>query len=84
MIDILTRPLELHETHRDGNARREQQLRDVFARMTSAESLALHRRLGNPAASDELANAFTRLVADRRIRLLAYLYDPKRRAALRR
>ena len=42
----------------------------------------LHRRLQSPQATDTLATAFQRIVAERRVRLLAFLGDPKRRSAL--
>jgi hypothetical protein len=64
--------------------RKEQQLGDLFARLSVADSRELHRRLTLAIADDELATMFNRLVADRRARLIAFLADARRREALLR
>jgi hypothetical protein len=43
---------------------------------------ALHVRLANPRAGDRLAERFGRLVAERRVRLLGFLGDARRRATM--
>lgn len=55
-----------------------------LAQLTVAQSRTLHQRLVRAAASDPLATAFHRTVADRKARLLAFLADARRREALGR
>lgn len=45
---------------------------------------ALHTRLANPRGGDRLAERFAGLLRERRDRLLAFLGDTKRRAAIAR
>lgn len=62
--------------------RKERTLGQLFAALTVAEARALHRRLTIPTSDDPIAARFGRLVSDRQQRLLAFLADARRRAAL--
>ena len=79
---ILLAPLEPGETAYAGFARKEAELRTALAKLTVLESRALHARLSNPKSGDELVAAFMRITADRRERLINFLADARRRAAL--
>lgn len=82
LIAILDEPLAPGETAMVGFARKEHALGAVFATLNVFESRAIHARLANPKAGDELANKFARLTAERRSRLLAFVADARRRAAI--
>ena len=82
LIAVLDAPLAPGETVQAGYARKENELGTLFARLTILESRALHARLANPRPGDELATKFARLVVERRARLLAFLSDARRRAAI--
>src|SRR4051812_20119474 len=82
MLEILLRPVAVGMAHA-AHAEKEQQLEDLFERFTLIESWTLHKRLKYPAAEDQLAVAFARLIPERRQRLLDFLGDAKRRAAIR-
>ena len=79
---ILARGQAVGDTIAEHYRRKEHELGAVFATLSIAESRALHRRLAIAATGDELAAAFLRLTADRRVRLLAFLADVRRRAAV--
>jgi hypothetical protein len=81
IIDVILAPLEEGEARVAGNDRKEREVGRLFATLSAMESWTLHRRLSNPCADDALAVAFARMIAERRKRLLAFLGDPKRRAA---
>lgn len=61
---------------------KEHALGAVFARLPPLQARALHPRLANPREGDALAEAFARLVFDRRVRLLEFLAGARRRAAI--
>lgn len=82
LIAILDAPLAPGETAMVGFTRKEHELGAVFARLNVFESRAMHARLANPKPGDELANKFARLTAERRARLLAFIADARRRAAI--
>lgn len=85
LLAVCTRPIAPQDGHRLGNEKKEHELAALFDALSSAEALALHRRLANPRADDNLATAFEQRIAiERRKRLLAYLGSAKRRAALGR
>ncbi len=63
-------------------ARKERELRDGFAQLAILAARALHKRLANPAEGDRLATQFARLTAERQHRLLQFLADARRRAAV--
>jgi hypothetical protein len=50
--------------------------------LTVPESRVLHGRLSNPRGGDRLAASFMRLTAERRARLINFIADARRRAAL--
>jgi hypothetical protein len=82
LIAILDAPLDHGMTAREGFLRKEGELRAVFAALPVAAQRALHARLSNPRAADELATKFHNLTAERRTRLLNFLADARRREAL--
>lgn len=84
LLAIIEAPLHLGETAAAGFARKEVELRRVLATLSIAESRALHMRLSNPRPGDQLAASFQRLTADRRARLINFVADARRRAALAR
>jgi hypothetical protein len=79
---VLQAPLALGTTARDGFLRKEAELRAAFAALPVATQRAMHARLSNPRADDELAARFHQLTAERRARLLNLLADARRREAL--
>ena len=80
LLDILGAPAT--GTARGAFRLKEHAVGAVFARLSPLQARALHHRLANPAEGDALAAAFGRLVAERRVRLLAFLADARRRAAI--
>jgi hypothetical protein len=61
---------------------KERALRQLFVTMSIGVSRALHARLATPRDGDEIAEIFHRFVPERRARLLAFLADAPRRAAI--
>ncbi|MBA3821666.1 MAG: hypothetical protein H0X17_22470 [Deltaproteobacteria bacterium] len=82
ILAILLQPVDDRLGHRRGHDAKEQQLRTLFDALSPLAAWTLRRRLANPRSGDPLA-CFARLVVERRGRLLAYLDDTRRRAALR-
>jgi len=82
LLALILAPLATGETAAAGYERKEHEVGTLFATLSAMESWTLHRRLSNPGPDDALAAAFNRMIAQRRARLLAFLGDPKRRAAL--
>lgn len=82
LLALLRRPVPTGHA-RDGYARKEREIGELFARLAVPDAMALHKRLTGYAPEDELVAAFARLVDDRRARLLAFLADARRRAAMR-
>jgi hypothetical protein len=82
LIRILDAPLAYGMTAREGFMRKEADLRAAFAAQPVATQRALHARLSNARAGDELATKFHQLTAERRTRLLSFLADARRREAL--
>jgi hypothetical protein len=82
LVGILDAPLAYGMTAREGFLRKEGELRAAFAALPVAAQRALHARLSNPRAGDELATKFHNLTAERRTRLLNFLADARRREAL--
>jgi hypothetical protein len=81
-IAIIEAPLKDGETAYFGFARKEEELRAAFASLSVIESLALRSRLCNPRSYDRFAVAFSRLTVDRRVRLIYFLANARRREAL--
>ena len=82
LLALLLAPARPGETAMQAFARKELELRTWFEPLTPVEALALQRRLSTPLPADPVALAFGRLVIERRHRLLAFLGDARRRAAL--
>ncbi|HEY1550979.1 MAG TPA: hypothetical protein VGG28_24290 [Kofleriaceae bacterium] len=82
MIAILDAPLREGETFVAAFARKERDLAAAFSTMPIFDQRALHARLSNPRSGDMLADKFGGLVSERRGRLLAFLGDARRRAAV--
>ncbi|HWO22573.1 MAG TPA: hypothetical protein VNO30_27630 [Kofleriaceae bacterium] len=83
LIAILEAPLLPGETVASGYRRKEAALGAALAALTVPEARALHARLLAAHPGDLLADKLTRLTAERRHRLLAFLADARRREALR-
>jgi hypothetical protein len=84
IVEALLRPIDACEGHRVGNERKEHEVRALFAALPVLEAMELHRRLRIARAGDAVVAAFARLVVERRQRLLAFLGEARRRAALAR
>jgi len=83
LIEILDAPLAAGELASSGYLRKEEAIGAVFAALTVLESRALLARLEAARTGDRLVAKFTRLTAERRHRLLAFLADARRREALK-
>jgi hypothetical protein len=79
---ILEAPVRPSETAAIGFARKETELRGVFAKLTVLDARMLQSRLSSPKPGDQLADAFQRLTGERRARLINFLADARRREAL--
>jgi hypothetical protein len=84
LLELVTAPLAPGEMAAAGYDRKEREIGKLFGTLGPVEAWTLHRRLANPLAEDPLATTFARMIPQRRLRLLAFLGDPKRRAALAR
>ena len=82
LLAILETRLPDGEPTHVGYARKERELGEAFAQLPIFDQRALHARLSNPRPNDALALRFARLTIERRIRLLAFLNDARRRAAV--
>ena len=82
ILAILTSPLRRGETVMIGFARKELALREAFATLSVQDARELHDRLSACRPGDMLAARFAGLVVERRVRLLAFLADARRREAL--
>ena len=78
---VATLVKRLEHDHRLGNDHRERELLELFAQLTPVQNLDLRRRIASQRANDEVAQAFKRLVVERRRRLVSFLEDPRRRLA---
>jgi hypothetical protein len=84
MIAIITRPIGSGEGHRLGHERKERELIALLDTLTPVEALVVRRRLAAARPDDAMAAAFSRLVVERRTRLLAFLDDTRRRRVVAR
>lgn len=83
LLAILIAPLLPGESALCGHQRKEHQLAAILANLSVGEARTLHQRLSRPAgAADLLASKFAALIHDRRCRLLAFIADTRRRAAV--
>ena len=62
-------------------AQKEKELAEAFAALPILDQRALHARLSRVREGDQLAEKFNRLTPERRMRLLNFLGDARRRAA---
>ena len=62
--------------------RKEAELAAVFSRLSVADARELHRRLTLQLDGDPIGSRFVRMIAARRVRLMAFLGDARRRAAI--
>lgn len=83
LIAILMRPVPAGQA-REQHAAKEHEIAELFGRLTVLEAWTLHKRLLCKTPDDALVVAFDRLIIERRARLIAYLGDARRRAALAR
>ena len=81
LLAILDAPIT-NEPTAVGFARKERELATAFAALPIFDQRALHARLSNPRPNDALATKFGRLTVERRTRLINFLGDARRRAAL--
>jgi hypothetical protein len=82
LLAILDAPLGLGEPAYVGFARKERELGEAFGSLPILDQRALQTRLSSARSGDVLAEKFNRLTQDRRQRLLNFLGDARRRAAL--
>lgn len=82
MLAVLASQPRLGETIEVAFRRIEHELGEQFARLPPVEARALKLRLEQPRDDDALAARFNRLVAVRRLRLLTFLGDARRRHAI--
>lgn len=82
LIAILDAPLLDGEPANVGFARKERELGAAFGALPIFDQRALHTRLSNPREGDALAHKFARLTHERRTRLVNFLADARRRAAV--
>lgn len=83
LLDILEAPLPPGYTVATCLQLKEEALGTVLATLSIDECRAMYKRLATPVDGDMLARSFaTRLVGERRNRLLAFLADARRRQAI--
>ncbi len=81
IAEILSAPIE--GTAAAGYEKKERALRGEFDQLSTVESRVLAQRLRRGRPNDGLASQFSRMTAERRERLLAYLDGARRRDAVR-
>ena len=82
LLESLRRPVPPGQA-RDGHAQKEHELGELFARLAIPDAMTLQKRLTRATSDDPLAIAFARLLEERRARLLRFLGDARRRAAMK-
>jgi hypothetical protein len=82
MLSILRARPEANETVVLAFRRKEAELIALCATLSLVESMQLARRLERANTGDELATAFSRLVVERRQRVIGFLNNARRRTAL--
>jgi hypothetical protein len=82
LVAILDAAPAYGETIEAAFRRKEHELLAVFASLSVDASVSLHTRLASPQADDPVAARLARRVRDPRERLLAFLADARRRAAV--
>lgn len=81
ILEAFDRPI-VGESMEIGYRRKERELMSTFAALSVLDAYELHRRLSVLVANDPIARRFQRLIVPRRERLLAFLRDARRRAAI--
>ena len=84
IIAVLDERLRPAEPSAAAFQRKEHALRALFGALDVVDARVLHRRLTLPLPDDPIEQRFARLVAERKVRLIAFLADARRRAATRR
>lgn len=82
LLAILDAPARECETVAQTFQRKESEIIAVCAPLSLIDAHALRKRLATPQPGDRLAQQFARLVVERRTRIINYLADARRRAAL--
>lgn len=82
ILSVLDEPAAGGESADAFYRRKERELGAMFARLPVPDAVALARRLSTVTPGDILSARFSRLVADRRQRLIDFLDDAKRREAI--
>lgn len=82
LLAILEAPARQCETVAQTFQRKEGEIIAVCASLSVMNAHALRKRLATPQPGDRLAQQFARLVVERRTRIINYLADARRRAAL--
>lgn len=81
ILQAFDRPI-IGESMEVGYRRKERELMSTFAALSVLDAYELHRRLSVLVPDDPIARRFQRLIVPRRERLLAFLRDARRRAAI--
>jgi hypothetical protein len=81
LVAILDGPPRPGEPVHIRSARKEHELRIAFGALPPMVARAMFHRLAEPQQRDALAARFARLNVERRVRLLAFLVDARRRLA---
>ena len=81
--ELIEQPIDPTETHRAGNDRKERDLYTLLDRLSDLEAHAVRRRLSAARANDPLVLALARISIDRRVRVIAFIDDTRRRNAMR-
>lgn len=82
LVAILSAPTRDAETVEETFRRKEAEIIAACASLSVEDAYALRRRLATPQSGDRLSHQFARLVVERRTRIINYLADARRRAAL--
>ena len=79
---LLDEPVAIGETIEAHSRSKERRLGELFARLSVIEARVLHKRLSMPEPGDPIAARFSRMITERRNRLLVFLADARRREAI--
>jgi hypothetical protein len=82
IIEALDAPANPDERASDAFRRKEYAIGQLFGALSIVEAHILHRRLSLRDAADPIATRFARLIVERQARLMSFLGDARRRAAL--
>lgn len=84
IIAALDAPAAAGERPSEAFRRKEQAVGELFAALSIIDAHTLHKRLSLRDPKDPVASRFGRLMAERQERLLKFLGDARRRAAVAR